>query len=112
MSSNEINGSVGILFQNRIYWNEVVMIASVKLRSDGCSGVTQLYQEPCLAHDIHYRTHKDIYGNPITKSQADKQFRKDMQVRSKLGYFSPLPWLRFWGLTVFFRKESKRAWKG
>ena len=99
MLNKRIDGSRGILEQDREYWDAIVKIA-VDRSFDGCSGVTQLYQECCFAHDLHYADHKEIYGNPITRWQSDLQFLKDMQVRSPAGYLDEVAWKRFFWLRL------------
>lgn len=110
MAHQKIDGSVGIPKQNRFYWDSIVRKA-IELHFDGCSCVTQAYQEPCFAHDLHYSTHKDLFDNPITKEQADLQFRKDIQIRAFLGYWSPMSWVRWFGVKVFGGNAWKNSYK-
>lgn len=117
-----------------LYWDWVREEAA-KIKSDGCSGVPDFYLEACLQHDLAYFYAKNprsaytywlkmdssegnaywnnIEGNtywkladPMFQSEADAQFRKAIQKRSRLGVFSPMSWWRWLGLKVF----GKKAW--
>ena len=76
------------------YWQRVRDRAA-ELQSDGCSGVPDFYLDCCLEHDIAYRTHKNIFGEELTKAQADAHFRRCMQARSTFGVLSPMSWWRW-----------------
>ena len=89
------------------YWERVRQRAA-ELGSDGCTLVTELYQDCCLEHDIAYRTGRDLDGHPITRAQADQRFRQCIQARSPLGRFSPLAWWRWAGVRLF----GWLFWKG
>src|SRR5689334_16124098 len=52
------------------YWG-VVKEKARELQSDGCSVVPDFYVLACYEHDIHYRTHKTVYGDELTKEEAD-----------------------------------------
>ena len=91
---------------NRFYWAAVQAEAS-SLNADGCSHVTEAYRSCCLEHDIHYRTHKTIYGDDISRTEADARFRQCMQDRSRFGKSSPMSWWRWAGVRLFGRK----AWR-
>lgn len=107
---NKIDGSVGIPKQDRDYWDLIVKKA-IELHFDGCSCVTQMYQECCFAHDLGYAWHTDLYGNSVTKEQVDLQFRKDIQIRSFLGYLSPMSWTRWIGVKFFGSKPWKKSYE-
>ncbi len=81
------------------YWDLVVAKAD-ELKSDGCTLVSEMYHICCQEHDVHYRTGKTVYGDPISVRDANARFRQQMQARSKLGKFSPVSWLRWIGVTV------------
>lgn len=81
------------------YWDQVRDEAG-RLGTDGCTGVSGLFVECCMEHDIHYRTGKTLGGTPITKREADARLRACMMSRSKLGYFSPIAWWRWAGLRL------------
>lgn len=78
-----------------------------ELKSDGCTAVTQLLKICCLEHDIYYRTHRDLKGNPLTRGEADVKFRQCMQSRSRVGKGSPIAIVRWLGVKLF----AKRAWR-
>ena len=81
------------------YWVAVRKVAT-QLKSDGCTGVADIYLDACLEHDIHWRTGHTLFGVPITTAQANRRFRKVIQARSPLGAWSPLSWWRWAGVTV------------
>jgi hypothetical protein len=77
------------------YWRRVTETAR-ELGGDGCSGPTlQVFRSCCDEHDIHYRTGQRLDGRPITRGEADAEFRRCMQQRSRLGRWSPMPWWRW-----------------
>lgn len=71
------------------------------IQADGCTGVTELFHECCVYHDLGYRFHIDIYGNPIERDQVDANFRKCMQSKSWMRWFSPVSWYRYAGVRWF-----------
>mgnify|MGYP003524634728 CR=1 FL=1 len=90
------------MIKDEEYWVRV-QDRAIELKSDGCTGVPDFHLKCCLEHDAHYRLHCDMDGNPITKSEADKQFRLCIQQESKLGRFSPMSWWRWLGVKWFGR---------
>lgn len=88
-----------------LYWNRVRALAR-KLGSDGCTGVPEFYRDACLEHDVHYRTHRTVYGHGILKAEADRRFRQRIQEQSPLGRFCPLSWWRWLAVVLF----GKNAW--
>jgi hypothetical protein len=77
------------------YWQRVKDYAR-QLGGDGCSGPTlQVHRSCCDEHDIHYRTGRTLDGQPITRAEADAEFRRCMQARSVGGRWHPLPWWRW-----------------
>jgi len=88
------------------YWQRVRALARA-LRSDGCTGVVDLYPDCCYEHDVHYRTHRDLGGAPITRAEADARFRRCIQARSPLGRLSPVAF--WWWLAV--RLLAGPAWR-
>lgn len=78
------------------YWSRVRELAS-ELGSDGCtlSVLGRLYEDCCLEHDIHYRTHRTLDGTPITRDEADARLLACMQRRSFLGWWTPVGWIRY-----------------
>lgn len=87
------------------YWTRVRQRA-VELGGDGCSGVPDFYKDCCDEHDIHYRTHCDIDGNPITRAEADSRIRQCIQAKSFAGVLSPMALWRWLGLRLL----GGRAW--
>jgi hypothetical protein len=79
------------------YW-ERVRDRAAEMGCDGCSMATGAYLDCCLEHDLHYRLGTTLKGVPITKADADLRFRSCMQTRSKLGWFSPMAWWRYWAV--------------
>jgi len=61
-----------------------------KQYSDGCTGVPDFYRFCCYEHDFHYQFGYDIDGKPITRRQADRQFRQCIQANSHFGWWSPM----------------------
>lgn len=78
------------------------------IQSDGCTGVPEFYHAECVKHDFYYRTHVDFAGMAITKSVADKRFRKGIQRKSWLGVLSPMSWWRWLGVQF---PAAQRAWE-
>ena len=78
-----------------------------QLNADGCSGVPDFYLDACLEHDIHYRTHAWVNGDPIFNSEADTRLRRVIQSRSLFGVLSPMSWWRWAGVSLF----ANRAWE-
>jgi hypothetical protein len=71
------------------------------IKSDGCTVVSELYHECCVVHDLGYEFGIDPWGNKVTKTQTDTNFRRCMQMRAKLGRFAPIPLIRYIGVTLF-----------
>ena len=71
-----------------------------RIRSDGCSGVTQAYWIVCAEHDSAYARHVDFFtGLPITEEEADLMLRWGIQWHSVFGRLSPMAWWRYKGLS-------------
>jgi len=77
-------------------------------RSDGCTGVADIFVKACWEHDFYFRTHHDFCGHVISFLEANRRFRKRMQCFSKLGVFSPISWWRWAGVCLLGRS----AWEG
>jgi len=77
-----------------------------ELGSDGCTGTVEIFRICCLQHDIAYRTRHDMYGDPITRREADAQFRRCMQGESRLGRFSIIAVCRW----ILMRIVGRGAW--
>lgn len=78
-----------------------------ELKSDGCTCVPDFFKDCCLLHDIYYRTHKDLDGNPITKEAADLELKKCIQSRSWFKRWSPMAQWRYWAVLRF----GKKGWE-
>ena len=92
--------------KDEAYWEQVRAVAD-EIESDGCSKVPDFYGIACAEHDIHYRLHHRLDGSPITKAEADWEFRQAIQSHSKLGRFSPMSWWRWLGVKWF----GQKAWE-
>lgn len=89
------------------YWQRVKDYAR-QLGGDGCSGPTlQIFRECCDEHDIHYRTGRRLDGRPITRGEADAEFRRCHQRRSRLGVWAPMAWWRWAAVRVMGRRHYK-----
>jgi len=77
-------------------------------KSDGCTGVADIYVKACWEHDFYFRTHHDFCGHVISFWEANKRFRIRMQRCSKLGVLSPVSWWRWLGVALLGRS----AWVG
>lgn len=74
---------------------------AAELRSDGCTGVPEFYQDACFEHDVHYRTGATLDGVPLTRADADRIFRHRIQAMSPFGVFSPMSWWRWAAVRLF-----------
>ena len=81
------------------YWARVRRAAKA-LDSDGCTGVPDIHLDCCYEHDIAYSTGCDVNLEPLTRRQADADFRRCLQARSWLGVFSPMAWWRWAAVRV------------
>lgn len=79
------------------------------IKSDGCSGVPDIYVAECIKHDFYYRTHHDFSGKLIRKERADCLFRRGLQRRSPFGVFSIMSWWRW--AAVAFLPQAHKAWE-
>ena len=89
------------------YW-QLVRDKADELGTDGCTMATGAYKDCCLRHDVEYRLGTTISGKPLTREEADKRFLSCMQSRSRLGWWAPLAWARYFAV----RKFGNKAWKG
>jgi hypothetical protein len=88
------------------YWAKVRRKAE-QLNSDGCSWTVEWHQECCFEHDIAYKTGRTVLGATISRAEADAQFRRCIQSRSRLGRWSPLSWVRWGAVRLFGGKAYK-----
>jgi hypothetical protein len=95
------------LLSDRAYRRRVVRWAKA-MGSDGCSGVSDCYVIACYDHDIAYRSGHDLFGQPLTRAQADARLRWGIQNESPLGRLSPMSWWRWAGVRLF----GWRSWQG
>lgn len=92
------------------------------INSDGCTLVTQVYQDCCLEHDLSYYYGKDprvAYASnwqsapAMDRKEADRRFRNCVQAHSRLGKYSPVSWLRWSGVRLAgwhpWNKHRKRG---
>lgn len=84
-------------------WDRIRQLAKA-MDSDGCTLVTQAYQDCCYLHDLCYRTGRDPdTGEPVTYEQADALLRDCIRAKSRLGRFSPMASIRYLGVRLFGR---------
>ena len=105
MTRMELNKWLKLTAWDKPYWGDVHVIANA-LSADGCTGVVDYLYWTCLEHDIHYRLHKMLNGREIVKRDADYIFRVRIQQGSGMGVFSPIAWIRWFGVKVF----GGKAW--
>jgi hypothetical protein len=86
------------------YWTTLAVWAHKE--SDGCTGVKDWWVEACWEHDWHWRYAVTLYGDPITFDEANARFRQSIQMRSLLGRFNPLSWIRWEGV----RRLGRGIW--
>jgi hypothetical protein len=96
--------------KDEAYWQLVRDIAEA-IESDGCTGVIDFYLDCCLEHDIAYRLGCNIFGEPLSRAQADASLRRCIQAKSRFGRLSPMAFLRWLGVRVFGRKSYRGSMK-
>jgi len=84
---------------DKAYWKKVKLVAKA-LKSDGCTGVADIYLPACWEHDIHCRTGQTVFGKKIKPSEEDWIFHERIQEMSPLGVFSPMAWWRYAGVRL------------
>lgn len=89
------------------YWTRV-RVRAWSLGTDHCSGVPDFYSDCCDEHDIAYRTGATVDGETLTRAEADARFRRCIQSRSWLGWFSPMALWRWAGV----RLGGGSSWQG
>ena len=93
--------------QDSTYWTRVRDLAD-QIGSDGCTMATGARRDCCLEHDIAYALHRTVDGVPIhTRAEADARFLACLQRHSRLGWWSPLAWVRY----AAVRAGGQRAWR-
>ena len=100
MTSNDLNSWLAATAWDKVYWSDVRARAK-RLNSDGCTGVPDYLVWTCLEHDVHFRTHRFLTGEPIDFQSANYIFRARIQQGSPLGKFSPAAWWRWAAVAVF-----------
>lgn len=84
-------------------WERIRAMAK-EMRSDGCTVVSECFQDCCLLHDLLWHTGLDPdTGEPVDYEAANVLFRQCMQSRSRLGRFDPMSWWRYFGVRWFGR---------
>ena len=86
------------------YWTTLAVWAAKE--SDGCTGVKDWWVEACWEQDWHWRYAVTLYGDPITFDESNARFRRSIQMRSHLGRFNPLSWIRWLGV----RRLGRHIW--
>jgi hypothetical protein len=103
------------------YWDWIRSQADL-IDTDGCSAVSGLKVECCLAHDVEYFYAKDsrhayqlwcegdyhcwAHAKPIEREEADRRFKVCHQTRSALGRWSVMAQWRWLGV----RFGGQDAW--
>lgn len=89
------------------YWIRVREKAA-EIGADGCTMATGAFRDCCLEHDLHWRTGQTLDGDPISFDEADLRFRSCMQRSSRLGWFSPMAWIRYAVIRTIGRKARPK----
>lgn len=113
-------------YQRPCYFNWLREQATLA-NTDGCSRVTGFKVECCYEHDLAYFYHRDprdAYlrwktgslhpwreARPIDRGATDARFRRCLQARSRLGFWSPMALWRWVGVKVG-GSGAWKAWKG
>lgn len=92
---------------DNVDYRRMVARRARQLKSDGCSGVADFYIIACYDHDIAYRTGRDIFGNVLTRAQADARLRWAIQHESCFGRCSPMSYWRWAGV----RFGGGKSWR-
>lgn len=80
-------------------WWDTLTQKALAIHADGCTKVTQAFKPCCLLHDVLWSLCK-TEDEFLT---ADRLFRRCIQQRSRLGRFSPLSHIRYFGVRTFGR---------
>lgn len=105
-----------------LYWDWVRQEAAL-INADGCTGVTNMYGECCLQHDLEFyygkhaaRAYTYYVGGaqnywglalPITFEEANENFKRCQFRQSKAGFFNPFAW---WRYAAVRQKKGRAAW--
>lgn len=105
-----------------LFWDWIRQEADL-INADGCTGVTNMYGECCLQHDLEFRYGKQAtsayryYVNgalkpwelaaSLTFEQANENFKRCHFRRSKAGYLNLFAW---WRYAVVRRQKGRAAW--
>jgi len=105
-----------------LYWDWVRHEAAL-INADGCTGVTNMYGECCLQHDLEFFWGKratDAYKQyvsgsmdpwldaaPIDFAGANDNFKKCHFRQSKAGYLNLFAW---WRYAVVRTRKGRAAW--
>jgi hypothetical protein len=107
-----------------LFWDFIRNEAAI-INADGCTGVSNIYGECCLQHDLeyfwgvsatsayrHYREDGLDYwrtADPVTFDQANENFKRCHFRQSKAGYLNVFAW---WRYAVVRTKKGRSAWDG
>lgn len=100
--------ALSLAFYMSEYWQRIRDEAD-RLGTDGCTMGSAAFRDCCARHDIEWRRGTTIDDEPVTIDEADARFLACMQSRSRLGWWSPIAWLRYVAVrTVGRRFRPKR----
>ena len=104
------------------YW-EFIREEAALINADGCTGVSNMYGECCLQHDLEYwagtsaasayRSYRGGAPNywreadPITFEEANSNLKRCHFRESKAGYLNLFAW---WRYAVVRTKKGRAAW--
>ena len=97
------------------YWDWIRQEAAL-IHADGCTGVTNMYADCCLQHDLEF-----YYGTsateayrvgwakamPITFAQANDHFKRCHFRMGRLGHWNPIAWVRYAAVRM---RKGRSAW--
>ena len=83
---------------DRAYWDLIAQWAR-DYRSDGCTMSPDWWLETCQEHDYHWRYGQTLFGDPISFQASNLRFRRAIQERSKLRWFNPISWERYYAVS-------------
>lgn len=105
-----------------LFWDWIRQEAAL-IHADGCTGVSNMYGECCLQHDLEFYYGRSAtdgywhYGNReaeywltakrITFEDANDHFKRCHFRQSKAGYLNVFAW---WRYAVVRTKKGRSAW--
>lgn len=96
---------IPILKRGRKPCRRYIYALEAALNADGCSGASEFYHDCCIIHDLGYRLGINVYGQIITRYQADAAFKECMQAKSIFGVLSLMAWWRYAAVRWFGAKH-------